>query len=64
MTSYTDPTNLANSEPAADPGPIYCVKCKAKTANANLERVTMKNGRPARKATCVDCGTNKFRIGG
>ena len=44
---------------------IYCVKCKEKTDNAggSVERVTMKNGRPATRATCTDCGTKKFRIG-
>ena len=47
-----------------DPGPIYCVKCKAKTVNGVIERVTMKNGRRAVKTTCFDCGTGKFRIGG
>ncbi len=43
---------------------IYCVKCKKKTDNATTEAVTMKNGRPAMKATCADCGTGKYRIGG
>lgn len=43
---------------------IYCVKCKAKTDNNDAERVTMKNGRPATRAICADCGTKKFRIGG
>ena len=42
---------------------IYCVKCKAKTASKDIEAVTMKNGRPATRSTCVDCGTKKFRIG-
>ena len=42
---------------------IYCVKCKAKTASRDIEAVTMKNGRPATRAVCVDCGTRKFRIG-
>ena len=42
---------------------IYCVKCKAKTESKDIERVTMKNGRAAAKATCVYCGTKKFRIG-
>ena len=46
-----------------EPGPIYCVKCRVKTASRDVERVTMKNGRPALRATCVDCGTKKFRIG-
>ena len=43
---------------------IYCVKCKVKTNNRAVEAVTMKNGRPAIKATCADCGTGKYRIGG
>ena len=42
---------------------IYCVKCKAKTASRDIEAVTMKNGRPATRSTCVACGTKKFRIG-
>ena len=44
--------------------PIYCVKCKVKTDNATAERVTTKNGRPAMRATCTDCGTGKYRFGG
>ena len=42
---------------------IYCVKCKAKTASRDIEAVIMKNGRVAARATCVDSGTKKFRIG-
>ena len=42
---------------------IFCVKCKAKTESKDVESVIMKNGRPAAKAICVDCGTKKFRIG-
>ena len=42
---------------------IFCVKCKAKTASRDIEAVTMKNGRPAARAICVECGTKKFRIG-
>ncbi len=43
---------------------IYCVKCKAKTGSKDIEAVTMKNGRAATRAVCVECGTRKFRIGG
>ena len=43
---------------------IFCVRCKAKTDNSDIQPVTMKNGRPATTAICVDCGTKKFRIGG
>ena len=42
---------------------IYCVKCKVKTASRDTEAVTMKNGRPATRAICVECGTKKFHIG-
>ena len=42
---------------------IYCAKCKAKTHSRHVQGVTMKNGRPATKSICVDCGTKKFRIG-
>ena len=59
MTTGPKPTITESTE-------IYCVKCKAKTTNAagSVERVTMKNGRAATKALCIDCGTKKFRIGG
>ena len=43
--------------------PIFCVKCKTKTDSKDAERVTTKNGRPATRAICVDCGARKFRIG-
>ena len=42
---------------------IYCLKCQTKTASKNIEAVTMKNGRPATRAVCTECGTKKFRIG-
>lgn len=41
----------------------YCVKCKAKKEIKGAEKVTLKNGRPATKGTCPDCGTKIFRIG-
>ena len=28
-----------------------------------LDSVTMKNGRPALRAVCAECGTGKYRIG-
>ena len=42
---------------------IYCVKCKARTESSDIEVVTLKNGRRATRATCVPCGTKKFRMG-
>ena len=42
---------------------IYCMKCKARTDPSDIEVVTLKNGRPAARATCVPCGTKKFRMG-
>ena len=40
----------------------YCVKCKAKKEMKNAKSVTMKNGRPAMKGVCPDCGTGLYRI--
>jgi hypothetical protein len=41
----------------------YCVKCKAKREMQDPEEITMKNGRPATKGTCPECGTKMFKIG-
>ena len=42
---------------------IYCLKCRAKTGSRDVERITMKNGRPALCAVCTVCGMGKSRIG-
>jgi len=42
---------------------MYCVKCREKKDVDNPQKVTMKNGKPAMKAKCPDCGTTMFRIG-
>jgi len=41
----------------------YCVKCRKKVEMKNPKNVTLKNGRPAAKGICPNCGTNVFRIG-
>jgi len=42
---------------------FYCVKCRAKKdVGDNYERVTLKNGRPALKANCPECGTAMYKI--
>ncbi|MFQ6089054.1 MAG: DUF5679 domain-containing protein [Candidatus Methanofastidiosia archaeon] len=41
----------------------YCVKCKAKREIKNPQKVTLKNGKPATKGTCPNCGTKMFRMG-
>ncbi len=43
---------------------FYCVKCRAsKTVDEEkVERTTLKNGRPAAKSVCPDCGTGMFKI--
>ncbi len=40
----------------------YCVRCKQKTMMQDAEEVTMKNGRPAVRGTCPQCGTRMYRI--
>ncbi|MGM0509834.1 MAG: DUF5679 domain-containing protein [Thermoplasmatota archaeon] len=41
----------------------YCVKCREKVEIKNPKQVEMKNGRPATKGECPNCGTKVFRIG-
>ncbi|MCL5411745.1 MAG: DUF5679 domain-containing protein [Patescibacteria group bacterium] len=43
---------------------MYCVKCRAKQEVSNPEKITMKNGKGALRASCPSCGTKMFRIGG
>ena len=42
----------------------YCVKCRKKEVEMkDPEEITMKNGRPATRGVCPECGTKMFRIG-
>ena len=41
----------------------YCVKCRDKREIKDPVETQLKNGRPAMKGTCPECGTNVFRIG-
>ncbi len=41
----------------------YCVKCRESREIQDAEQVTMKNGRPATRGRCGECGTTMFRIG-
>jgi hypothetical protein len=40
----------------------YCVKEKQMREMKDVERVTMKNGRPALKGKCSVCGAGMFKI--
>ncbi len=40
----------------------YCVKCKEKRKMLDVEKVTMKNGRPAMKGRCEVCNTGMYKI--
>jgi uncharacterized protein YlaI len=42
----------------------YCVKCRKKVEIKNEQSVKLKNGKPAKKGLCPDCGTKVFKIGG
>ena len=55
---------MTTPEPTITVPDIYRLKCKAKTANLDVQRFTMKNGRPTALATCAVCGTRKSGIGG
>src|SRR5512139_1943123 len=41
---------------------IYCLKCKIKTETNELTAIVFKNGVPAVKGKCAQCGTLKFLI--
>ena len=41
----------------------YCVKCKCKQEMVDPKQVKMKNGKPATKGTCPECGTGMYKIG-
>ena len=41
----------------------YCLKCRETQEIQDAQAVTMKNGRPATKGTCAECGATMFRIG-
>ena len=41
----------------------YCMKCRASREMKNPKKVTMKNGKPATRGVCSNCGTKMFRIG-
>ena len=40
----------------------YCVKCKTKREIINIEKILMKNGRPALKGDCSVCSCKVFRF--
>ena len=41
----------------------YCMKCRESREIQEAQQVTMKNGRPATRGKCGECGATMFRIG-
>ena len=41
----------------------YCMKCRESREIEDAQQVTMKNGRPATRGKCGECGTTMFKIG-
>jgi len=41
----------------------YCVKCKTKREMRDAQAVFTKNGTPASRGVCPECGTSLFRMG-
>ncbi len=41
----------------------YCMKCKEKREISNPEAIFNKNGTPATRGTCPECGTGMYRMG-
>lgn len=60
---------MAGTETLQEGSPItgedvtaYCVRCKTKKPVKDPILTIMKNGRPAAKGTCHDCGTGLYSI--
>ncbi len=58
---YQNRTNAASVE--QEMPQAYCVKCKTSIEIKDPQNVTLKNGKPAVKGVCPNCGTSVFRIG-
>lgn len=41
---------------------VYCVRCKSKTPNIDVEELLNKKNRPMIKCKCDSCGTQKYRF--
>ena len=41
----------------------YCLKCRESREMQDAEQVTMKNGRPATRGKCGECGAGMYKIG-
>lgn len=41
----------------------YCMSCREKVDVEDPKQVEMKNGRPAVKGTCSECGGGTYKIG-
>lgn len=41
----------------------YCMRCRESKDIQEAQQVTMKNGRPATRGKCGECGATMFRIG-
>lgn len=40
----------------------YCIKCKAERTIKDVEFITTKNGRPAARGVCPECGTKMYKF--
>jgi hypothetical protein len=59
--SFDDPDQTLVTAEESPEG--YCVRCRRRTPIRSPVQVAMKNGRPAIKGTCPDCGTAIFKVG-
>ena len=41
----------------------YCLRCRESRKIQSAQEVTMKNGRPATRGKCGECGATMFRMG-
>lgn len=44
------------------PDTAWCVRCESMQPIQNPRRITFKNGAPAIRGTCLECGMTIYRI--
>ena len=63
LASLPDDDSPPDAAAPAAPIAAYCIKCRKKTAMSGPAESRLKNGRPAVRGTCSECGSAVVRMG-
>lgn len=53
---------FADDDPGQDVMIAYCLRCRTKREAVDVDDIVMKNGKPALRGRCPECGTNMYRL--